>query len=108
MRTGLQYVTNVLLLLFPTVLFAGNSQHSIKWQAPYEKRISEETTIKTLSFEGASYNEVMLPVYVVQEQLDKNVTAISAQLQNIITEQLTDLSAIKNLSVVGPDFKVTA
>jgi hypothetical protein len=107
MRTRLTLVASTFFFLIPALMFAGNSQHKIQWHGTYEKRLSEETTFKSLDFEGASYNEDMLPVYVAKEDLPQNTSAITAQLSNIVTEPLTDVSGIRNPSTVATDFVVT-
>src|SRR4051812_8179452 len=99
MRIHLLLVAGV-FILFSVETFAAEGPFTIKWLPDYEKKLSEESTFRSLNFEGAAFDENMLPVYSVTEPVTSNTTGIKVLLTNVVTEPLKNASAIRDLSTI--------
>lgn len=96
-------------LLFTASVFAGEKEASykIEWLPVYEKKISPETSFRSLNFTGASFDENFNPHFDITQPLSGFASEIKAELKNVITEPLTDISLVRNIASVGSEFSIT-
>ncbi len=88
-------------------LFAQESKTiSIAWKPASEERAENGDLSKVLNFDHISFDENFHPRYVIRQPLSVSATSITAKLKNIITEPLSELSALRNAEKIGTDFLV--
>ncbi len=104
--------TTCTLLFIPLVGSAQNaslsvSEKQIKWSPAYEKVLPDESVFKSLSFEGAVFDENLLPVLVETVPLPAGAGDIKAELVNIQTEPLLEKDLVFAPEKIGTEFKVS-
>src|ERR1044071_2630288 len=95
-----KYLFFLLLCLASFAIKAQVIHRQLAWKAPVETAISQSETVKSLCFDGASYDENRLPVFYETFDLN-NASAATATIQNAVYEPLNEAeiavqSAIKN------------
>jgi len=78
------------------------SHRVLTWQSPIETSVSETEKIRTLAFEGASYDENHLPVYYESVSLTANSSEAVATIENPVFEPL------KETNLIPADIKISA
>ncbi len=83
------------------------AEKKISWKPVYENKIPGELTFRSLDFEGATFNEDMIPVFVETMPLPTGAMDVNVELINIQTEPLSNLELVYKPENIGPDFKVS-
>ncbi len=100
----------IYFFLIPLILSAADksSNYKIEWLPVFETKFSKDDSFKSLNFTGASFDVNFLPRFIVTEPISSNAGEIKAQLTNIVTESITDLSGIRNKDLISNNFEITS
>ena len=101
-----------LLLLVPFVAASQRSsenklEKTISWTANHVKKLPDETVFRSLAFDGAVFNEDLIPVYVETLELPSGAKDFSVELQNVETQILHDKELVFHPEKIGSEFKVS-
>src|SRR5690242_6868346 len=96
------YLT-VLGLISAGVLLAANpaSMHrTLAWKEPITTHPTDKLSVTSLFFEGASYDEQLVPVYMEKIPLEGNVpqNGIRVQIENAQYEPFKEINLLPKLS----------
>src|SRR5437868_5368853 len=75
--------------IMPVSGVASPERHVLTWKAPMETPVSETETVKSLFFEGASYDENRLPVFYKSIPITSGNSA-TAHIENAVYEALAE------------------
>ncbi|TAH42039.1 MAG: type IX secretion system sortase PorU [Bacteroidetes bacterium] len=106
---------NLIAFLFFFFSISANAQNKsvagadkkISWKPVYENKIPGELTFRSLDFEGASFNEDLIPVFVETLPLPPGAQDINVELVNVQTETLSNSELVFKPENIGTDFKVS-
>ncbi len=85
-----------------------NTDKKISWKPVYENRIPGELTFRSLNFDGATFNEDLIPVFVETLPLPAGAKDLHVELLNIQTEPLSDQELVYHPEKITSNFKVSS
>lgn len=80
----------------------------ISWTAAFEKKLPDESTFRSLHFEGAILNEDLLPVVVETLPLPNGAKDLNLELQNVVTEPLNEAALLYHPEKISDRFEVSS
>lgn len=98
----------VLFLTFSSYAADPKKQIALDWQPVFQNELSDQSIFKSLQFTNSIPDENFNPQFFFSEPLPAATTGIQVSLSNVVTEVITETSAIRNISSLPSDFKVTA
>jgi len=72
----------------------------LDWKSPVETSVSENETLKSLYFTGASYDDSNMPVFRETIPLDDNVQAASVEIENAVYGKLDEAILVPGKAVL--------
>lgn len=100
-----------LLFFSANFVFAGENfrfQEKINWSEKNQVfKLSDTKTIETPSFENASFNKEMLPVFFKKIKINTD-GSVQAKIVNAVYQSLNPVSALENSKNVSSEIKVNA
>lgn len=110
MQHQLRIIFCLLLFTFSGSLqnaFAVTIEKKINWSPAHEKVLPDESVFKSLNFEGATFNEDLIPVFVETISLPTGAKDLKVELVNVITQSLNEKELVYNADKISSDFKIT-
>ncbi|MBP6402553.1 MAG: type IX secretion system sortase PorU [Bacteroidia bacterium] len=83
-----------------------DERKKIEWLPVLETSNPDESPVRTLRFQGGSYNEDFLPEYVQTVKLNSNSSSIQATLSSVETDILRESNLILHPEKIGTEFKI--
>ncbi len=86
---------------------ASGTEKRISWLPVYEKILPDESAFKSLAFEGAIFNENLIPVYVETLPLPVGAKNLTVELLNVQTQILQEKELVYHPEKIGTEFNIS-
>lgn len=79
---------------------------TIEWQGTFENKFPDESVLRSLHFKGATLNKDLIPVYRESFPMPGGTSGVRAELINVQTEALNDISLIPDAAPITTEFTI--
>ncbi|HNS11938.1 MAG TPA: type IX secretion system sortase PorU [Bacteroidia bacterium] len=86
---------------------AGTIEKRISWTPVYEKILPDESVFRSLNFEGATFNDDLIPVLVETVPLPSGAKDLKVELLNVVTQTLNEKELVYSSDKIQADFNIS-